>query len=66
MKIHLMDYDYIDVLRMSQGRPAKDAPLGVTYKTIWKRSEDFKKFFGNLLSTSSEHNFIEWEKAKNY
>ena len=43
-----MDYDKIDVLSTSQGRPTKDASLGATYRTIrgrpagvfWGRPQD--------------------------
>ena len=35
-----MDYGSVDVLSTSQGRPAADASLGVTYRTIWGRPED--------------------------
>ena len=48
MKINFMDYDKIDVLSTSQGRPTKDASLGATYRTIrgrpagvfWGRPQD--------------------------
>ena len=43
-----MDYDKINVLSTSQGRPTKDASLGATYRTIrgrpagvfWGRPQD--------------------------
>ena len=35
-----MDYGEIDVLSTSQGRPAKDASLGATYRTIRGRPAD--------------------------
>ena len=45
---------------MSQGRPAADASLGVTYRTIWGRPKDVRTFFGYVLRTSSGRNFAEW------
>ena len=36
--LHIRPYG--DVLRTSQGRPAADAYVGVTYRTIWGQSED--------------------------
>ena len=44
-----MDYGSIDVLSTSQGRPAADASLGVTYRTIWGRPEDVRTFFFGRL-----------------
>ena len=41
IKNHFMDYGLIDVQSMSQGRHAKDASFGVTYRTIWGRQNVF-------------------------
>ena len=35
-----MDYGSIDILSTSQGPPAKDASLSVTYRTIWGCPKD--------------------------
>ena len=40
-----MDYVQIDVLSTSDGRPAADASLGLTYWTIWTRPENVRTFF---------------------
>ena len=50
---------YGDVLRTSQGRPAADAFVGVTYRTIWGQPEDVSTFLGDVFSTSSGRNFAE-------
>ena len=44
-----MDYDQIDVPSTPQGRPAVDAPVGVTYRTIWECQKTSRHF----LVTSS-------------
>ena len=53
---------------MSQGRPAKDVSLGVTYRTIWGRPGDVRTFFWDVLRMSLGRNFavrvINWELEK--
>ena len=44
-----MDYDQIDVPSTPQGRPAVDAPVGVTYRTIWECQKTSRHF---LVTTS--------------
>ena len=49
-------------MNTSQGCPAADASLGVTYRTIWGRPEDVRTFFGDvvIVSMSLGCNFAEW------
>ena len=49
----------VDVMSTSQGRPAADASLDVTYRTRWGRPEDVRTFWGSIFRTFSEQNFAE-------
>ena len=49
--------------KLSHGRPAKDASLRVSYRTIWRRPEDVMTFCGDLLRNSTGRNFAEWGKV---
>ena len=55
-----MDYGLIDVLSTSQRRPATDASLGVTYRTIWGRPKEVMTFLGDVFTTSSGCSFADW------
>ena len=48
---------------MSQGNPAADTSLGVTYRTIWGRPEDVSAFSGDVYRASLGRNFAEWEAS---
>ena len=64
-----MDYGSVDVLSTSQGRPAADASLGVTYRTIWGRPEDNQaNFQKKMLEIFCEifYQFSLTRKSKNY
>ena len=49
IKIHFIDYGYIYALSKSQGRPAEDASLRVTYRTIWGHPEDISTVLRGIL-----------------
>ena len=48
---------------MSQGHPAADTSLGVTYRTTWGRPGDISAFSGDVYRTSLGRNFAEWEAS---
>ena len=47
IKNHFMGYSQIDVL--VAGTSASDAPLHVTYRTIWEHPEDIGTIFGDVI-----------------